>query len=210
MMFYLIAPFLVRGAAWLQILVVFASAGLRAGTYGMIDPTENPWHMAHFFPYELAFFMAGSVGYQIYRHQKALLTRLAGFTSWFRWIFFGFILVYSRLPGGSYLRESILMPLLFLMIPLLFNYTKNNPGDRLMGELSYPFYLVHSLVLFLMRPWVPLYLPHILEGPAYAAMSVGSAYLIYRGIDRKVDAYRHRLFERTRVEPARSGLVLAE
>ncbi len=43
--------------------------------------------MYHFFPYELAFFMAGSIGNQIYRHQKKLLERLAGFASWFRWIF---------------------------------------------------------------------------------------------------------------------------
>ena len=210
MMFYVIAPFIVRWPAWPQILVFLASVILRVTTYWMIDPTEHPWHMEHFFPYELAFFMAGSIGYQIYRHKKVLLQRLEGFTSWFRWVFFAFIIVYSRLPGTSYQRESILMPLLFLMIPLLFFHTKNNSRDRLIGELSYPFYLIHSLILFLMRPWVPLYFPSILEGPLYAVMCVGSAYLIYRNIDEKIDTYRHRLFERIRAESPAPEMALAK
>ncbi|MCE0521455.1 MAG: acyltransferase [Methylacidiphilales bacterium] len=210
MMFYVIAPFIVRWSAWPQILVCLASVGLRIGTYWMIDPTENSWHMVHFFPYELAFFMAGSIGYQIYRHKKALLKSLEGFTHWFRWVFFALIIAYSRLPGGAYLRESILVPALFLMIPLLFFHTKNNPRDRLIGELSYPFYLVHSLILFTMRPWVPHYFPSVFVGPLYAIMSVGSAYLIYRFIDEKIDNYRHRLFERTRAESPPAEMVPAK
>jgi peptidoglycan/LPS O-acetylase OafA/YrhL len=208
--FYLMAPLLVRASAWLQVVIVLASIALRVGTSWIIDPQGHPWRMNQFFPYELAFFMAGSVGYQIYRHQKPLLARLTGFTAWFRWIFFAFILIYSRLPGSSYTREAILLPLLFLMIPLLFQHTKNNAADRLIGELSYPFYLVHCLILFLLMPWVPIYFPRMLEGPIYAGLSVGAAYLIYRGIDEKVDAFRHRLFERRRVEPIQADLVLAK
>jgi peptidoglycan/LPS O-acetylase OafA/YrhL len=194
--FYLIAPLLVRRPAWFQVLIVLGSVALRVGTSWMINPYENPWHMDHFFPYELAFFMAGSVGYQIYRHQKPLLERLTGFTSWFRWVFIAFAICYGRLPGPPYARESIFVPLLFLMIPILFYGTKNNATDRLIGELSYPFYLIHMLILVLMRPWVPHYFPQALEGPIYAVISVGSAYLVYRGIDEKVDRFRHRLFER--------------
>jgi peptidoglycan/LPS O-acetylase OafA/YrhL len=198
--FYLLAPLLVRVPVWLQVLIVVLSVILRVTTYWMIDPNENPWHMDHFFPYELAFFMAGSIGYQIYRHQKKLLERLAGFTGIFRWIFLGGVLLYSRLPGTSYTRETIFVPLLFVMIPLLFYYTKNDKTDRLIGELSYPLYLVHALVIFLMRPWLPHYVPQILEGPFYAALAVGSAYLIYRGIDERVDNFRHRLFERNQAK----------
>ena len=192
-------------------LIILASIILRISTYGMINPTENPWHMEHFFPYELAFFMMGSVGYQIYRHQKTLLKQLTGFTSWFKWIFFILIIYYSRLPGSSYLRESILVPVLFFMLPLLFYHTKNNPRDRLIGELSYPFYLIHSLILFLMRPWVPLYVPPVLTGVLYAAMSVGSAYVIYRCLDEKIDDYRHQLFSRLRAEtPPAPEMALAK
>ncbi len=102
------------------------------------------------------------------------------------------------------------MPLLFLMIPLLFTYTKNNRTDRLIGELSYPFYLIHILILDIMRPWAELYVPHFLVGSLYAGITLGMAYLIYRGIDARVDDFRHRLFERARIEPVAPNLVMAE
>lgn len=213
--FYAMAPLLVRRSAWIQIVVVAISVILRVTTSWMIDPHEHPWHGNHFFPYELAFFMAGSVGYQIYRHQKVLLERLTGFIIWFRWVFLIGMLYYSRLPGTSYTREAIFIPLLFLMIPALFYHTKNNTTDRFIGELSYPFYLIHALILFLMRPWVPLYfvpdpdgplsfLPSM-EGPLYAIIVIGCSYLLYRFVDEKVDNFRHRLFAQRRVESAPSA-----
>ena len=196
--FYLLAPLLVRRSAWIQVLVLGLSVGLRMGTSWMLNPLENPWHNDRFFPYELGFFMAGSIAYQIYRHQKELLARLNGFTNWFRWVFLGIVLFYSRLPGNSYLREAILIPLMFVMIPLLFNFTKNHRVDRLIGELSYPFYLIHALVLNVMRPFIPLYFPQVLHGPIYATMTIAMAYVIYRCIDERVDNFRHLLFARRR------------
>ena len=36
---------------------------------------------------------------------------------------------------------------MFVVIPLLFKYTKNNKLDRYVGELSFPVYICHLLVL---------------------------------------------------------------
>jgi len=210
LIFYLLAPLLVRTHFGIQVLLVLASVALRLTTSALIDPAEYPWHMNHFFPYELAFFMAGSVGYCIYRHQKKWLNQLSGFTSWFRWVFYILILYYSRLPGSSYTREAILLPVLFIMIPILFNYTKNNETDRLIGELSYPFYLIHLLILFLMWPWLSHYVPPNSIGPIFLFLSIGASYLVYRGIDEKIDNYRHRLFEKERAAAPRPDLALAK
>jgi len=209
MTFYLIAPLLVRRSAWVQVLVVLVSISLRVGTSWLLNPKEDPWHNDHFFPYELAFFTLGSVAYQVYRHQKPLLTRLSGFFSWFQWLFLAIVLFYSRLPGSSYTRYFIFIPLLFLMIPWLFFHTRNNSMDRLMGELSYPIYLVHILVIFLMRMWVPS-IPQVLQGPLYTVMIIGIAYVIYRRVDERIDDFRHRLFERQRSSQTTPVIVAAE
>jgi len=197
LMFYLIAPLLVRRHIGIQILLVAATFALRLTTYEMFAPGRSPFYMNSFFPYELFFFMLGSVAYQIYRHQEPLLRSLKGFYSWFHWVFFIAILYYSRLPGTSDMRFYLFLPVLFLMLPLLFYYTKDNATDRLIGELSYPFYLVHVLVLTLMRPWVKD-LPFVVQGPLYAAVAMGTAYLLYRLIEHRIDDYRHRLFARQR------------
>ncbi len=135
---------------------------------------------------------------------------MSGFTSWFRWVFYILILYYSRLPGSSYTREAILLPVLFIMIPILFNYTKNNETDRLIGELSYPFYLIHLLILFLMWPWLSHYVPPNSLGPIYLFLSIGASYLVYRGIDEKIDNYRHRLFEKERAAASRQDLAVTK
>ena len=195
--FYLLAPFLVRRAVWIQIMIVAASTGLRLATYWMLTPGRGPFYSNSFFPYELAFFMLGSVAYQIYRHQGALLLRLRGFYSWFHWAFFLIILYYSRLPGTSGPKYFIFLPVLFLMLPLLFFYSKDNAVDRLIGELSYPFYLAHVLILNLLGPWVNE-LPRTTQGPIYAAATLAAAYAIYSLLERRIDDYRHLLFSKRR------------
>jgi len=201
LMFYLIAPFLVRRHVLVQIFVFVGSIVLRLSTAQMLTPDKSPWFSNSFFPYELAFFMAGSVAYQVYRHQQPFLLRLRGFFSWFQWVFFFIVIAYSRLPGLAHPKFFVFSLLLFLMIPLLFLFTKDNARDRMIGELSYPFYLIHFLVLILMFPWVHS-LPKIMQGPLYAAVALGTAYLLYSLFERQIDIYRHRLFDKQRRSPS--------
>ena len=52
-----------------------------------------------------------------------------------------------------------MVPLLFARLPVLFYTTRDTAWDRTLGELSYPFYLGHTLILLLMEPVLRDHLP---------------------------------------------------
>ncbi|WP_165226370.1 hypothetical protein [Aquisphaera insulae] len=80
-------------------------------------------------------------------------------------------------------------------LPFLFAYTKRNRIDRRIGELSYPVYLVHWLVIDLLRmsgsPWVQRNL-----GALTGLLTLASAIVIWYAVDRPIDAWRQQLAAR--------------
>lgn len=142
LMFYLIAPFIVKRKYIIIIALIVASAALK--TYFMAHGLNNdPW-VYRFFPFELMFFLLGTLSYYLYRKVKdvkipkyiypALLVFISLFT-----IFFSFISV-------TFFTYRIYIVAVFLSMPFLFNYTKKFKLDKFIGELSYPIYITHMLV----------------------------------------------------------------
>ena len=78
-------------------------------------------------------------------------------------------------------------PIAFLAVPWLFFITKSNKLDRSIGELSYPLYLSHTMVL--------RFVQHIISSkysPIIAiVLSLVISWLIYRYIARPIDNWRH-------------------
>lgn len=142
LMFYLIAPFIVKRKYIVIIALVIASAALK--TYCLGHGLNNdPW-VYRFFPFELMFFLLGALSYYLYRRIKdvkvpkyiypALLVFISVFT-----ICFSFISV-------TFFTYRIYIVSVFLSMPFLFNYTKKFKLDKFIGELSYPIYITHMLV----------------------------------------------------------------
>ena len=74
--FYLIAPFLVRQRLSIQLLTLLASLAVRVALSHFFNYTDDPWNY-RFFPSQVSFFMAGSLGYAFY-HQHADYLKLFG------------------------------------------------------------------------------------------------------------------------------------
>jgi peptidoglycan/LPS O-acetylase OafA/YrhL len=192
--FYLIAPFLVCRSAKLQILVLLTSVASRWLLSSLLGQ-QTPWNYV-FFPSNLCFFLAGSIGYLFYKRYRARIEAAIPSYQWTFFIFALFVVTYNRLPKAEQLYV-IMIPLVCLMVPLLFAATRNNRVDRLIGELSYPFYLIHLHLLWYMHilfanraQWI--------YAPACVALTMLLSYLFYRFIETKTEHYRESLYQKSK------------
>jgi peptidoglycan/LPS O-acetylase OafA/YrhL len=157
LLFYLCAPLLVRRSPRIILSVLLASLALRGFVYFHLGWTHDPWTY-RFFPLELAFFLAGSLAYQLYRRirtriaaRRVLLPAMA--------LFFTICLLYQFVPeweaGGVVIRQWIFYTVAWVAIPWLFTASKDSRIDRYLGELSYPLYIVHFLAVWFLPPLLP-------------------------------------------------------
>jgi peptidoglycan/LPS O-acetylase OafA/YrhL len=194
--FYALAPFLLRGRFALLIGIIAASLALRAvaSRFGL---DGDPWSY-RFFPFELAHFLAGALAYRIYA-----ATRDAAV--WSRPVCFGVMaaVIGSVLAFDLGWRQAGSEPRLFLVAvaastPFLFLATRRSRLDGMLGELSYPIYLIHlplqSVLLTLVAGGLPL---GVWSVPATVATSI----LFVTLVDRPLERWRQA---RTR-RPARSA-----
>jgi peptidoglycan/LPS O-acetylase OafA/YrhL len=198
LMFYLIAPFVLLYRR--RVLVVLAVTLLiRFYFLQHADVFPNaPWR-SRFFPSNLPFFFFGVVGYWIYlktaefRHARkvGLAFAVAGGV---------FLLGSVIFAGGAFLfkgpkdydqpRFWVFYLLLAVGIPFLFRLTKDSKWDGYVGELSYPIYLVHGLVLGIVYGMDMGLSAKIITS---LAATVLLSMAIYLFIDRPMDYFRHRL-----------------
>lgn len=154
LMFYLIAPFVLR--SWLRTLALLVVAlCLRWVLLGLLGYISWVWGY-YFFPGCLCMFLLGSASYHLHQRLPAgdwqkrvgqiALTCLA---LWFGWnvIESGIVLPYG--VGTSIDRPVfwVYYILFTAAIPFIFAATSRSAVDRAIGETSYPLYLSHSLVL---------------------------------------------------------------
>jgi peptidoglycan/LPS O-acetylase OafA/YrhL len=151
--FYLIAPFLIKIKTRILIFIGLLSLMLRFIIYFLIGWLNDPWTY-RFFPTELMFFLAGIIAYRVYKYiekgnsifgikfkiQKQILNAILIFVLILS-IFFDFI------PINFYIKYCLYFIFVFMALPFIFLLTKNWKWDRYIGELSYPIYISHMLVL---------------------------------------------------------------
>ncbi len=159
LMFYLVAPFLVRRstafitaviAACLLLRLVYlrAAPGIPAWP-GSTDSSRASWRL----------FLAGTLSYRLYNRLRerplgrpltatlgvAFLTITASFT----------VIPSGPLAGAGEVEMWGYYALACVLIPVLFVWTRNNAADRYIGELSYPLYISHMLVLTVLSNVLP-------------------------------------------------------
>lgn len=148
LVFYLLAPLLMR--YWkIAVILLVASFGLRAyfvAAYG--TDIQEIWTY-YFIGTTFGFFM---LGHLVCRFGLLLAEPLIG------WALLGcsFAVMFWSSSYGSYDTLRFWGSVLFftLALPGLFEATKDIGWMNLLGDLSYPLYLVHTTVLILVGPWL--------------------------------------------------------
>lgn len=191
--FYLLAPFLVRRSASVLALMIAACIALRFGLAFGLGWKADPWSY-RFFPSELALFLCGAGAYRVYRAVRAGTMDAQTWAGWGALgIAAGTALMVSYYPGKGLIWLNIgLVVAVLLALPFLFKLTKRSKIDGHIGELSYPLYLCHMLVIWsfdLMQ--VPRGVTWNI-GVLTVALLLSAA--LYWYVDRNVDNFRHRKF----------------
>jgi peptidoglycan/LPS O-acetylase OafA/YrhL len=207
LLFYALAPFIVRRSIWLIVSLCVFSLAFRFGLIALGFSGE-PWNRA-LFPSELIYFLLGVLGYRFY----VVIPRLKlppRMQVTFALVVLALAIVYW--PVEHFIRGSLFWhvwntaPYLLIAsgVPFLFKLTKDNALDANIGELSYPIYLCHVLVLGLIT-WSPLgHAPFVSSGwPRYIfsiALVIAVAFLLDRLIVLPIDKLRVRFGAKNRIE----------
>lgn len=192
--FYLVAPFLVRCKTVTLIFLVVLGLVIRIIFYknGLF---EDPWSY-RFFGLELFTFLIGILSYRIYkkgRNEKweILASKKMGFFSLLFMLCFAVTL--KALPAPVKLLAPFFYLSIFILLPIIFNFTKSNKLDRFIGELSYPLYVVHILVINL----ADAIFDDLAEKNYYYSfvvlVSILAAIVLNSTIQKKIDNYRSKI-----------------
>jgi peptidoglycan/LPS O-acetylase OafA/YrhL len=188
--FYLVAPFLLRSWKIAAALLV-ASFGLRAAFVIENGTDLQQIWTYHFVGTTFGFFMAGHLVCLAAQRWRALAQPMLGVA----------LLVSSvaiMAVGGSYASYDTARfwgsAIYFtLALPGLFEGTKNIAWMNAAGDLSYPIYLVHTLVLYVAGQWL---VDHVMSNEILSPLASGfvsmAAFLLLTMV---VAAAVHRLIE---------------
>ncbi len=199
--FYLLAPFVLPRTTWLisllglSLLVRFI---LNRSGFGQ----HSPWNY-YFFPAELSFFLFGALAqqYLLPCYRKLIAVRLMPVCA--RTTTFILLLVvacYWLVPLRESVKSVLLFMLFLLLLPFPFIFQSGNVLDNRLGDLSYPLYICHGLVIKLATFWLATI--DALEPLILAAVSLTTSFMFAIALDVRVGKPVEQLRNRFRT-PAR-------
>lgn len=141
--FYLIAPFVVRRKLILIVSLFFVSVLIKCALH-TIGLDKDPWTY-RFFPAELMFFLLGTIAYRLIYVNIRDKGRLSVLPITLLTSVLVATLFYNQINLTN--KAAIYLSLLFVSLPFIFSYTKKMTIDRYIGELSYPIYISHMLII---------------------------------------------------------------
>ena len=153
----------------------------------------DPWSY-RFFPVELGTFLLGTISYRIYRkikdrpESRKVGTYLLAFVV-------VLIVHWKYVPGfASEIPNVLFVLLLCVATPYIFLFTKTSRFDRWIGELSYPIYIIHIAMLYVVGK---LYRMQWIDGSSGTLvgilLTVISSMILIQFIEKPIDRFRHRI-----------------
>jgi peptidoglycan/LPS O-acetylase OafA/YrhL len=196
LLFYLIAPLLVRRRLMVVLACITFSGGIRIILY-LKGLHHDPWTY-RFFPSEIIFFLLGNVSYRIYKKIQTLQLKPVLLNMPWVAVVCG-ILLFSTVD--FHFKKALFYGSFCICLPFIFERTKRLRFDGFVGDLSYPVYLNHVLLIsmfgyfgFSTSRWLGLIL---------AGASILFALILNELIANPIERFRQR---RVRATEASNGV----
>ena len=199
--FYLLAPLILRRRAGLIISLIVLSFLLRVYLFYKFGSAVELW-MYKFFPTSLMFFLLGYVSYRMYLKLKNVkLNYKLGYIVLLIILVETFCYPYilnfqfGYFPFGF--SDTFYLTTITLAIPFLFLYFKSSNLDNKIGELSYPIYICHKLIFYMLKSI------HFLSGQFFGLYvvigTITFAMLLVKFVSLPIERYRQSRLKRQRV-----------
>lgn len=177
--FYILAPFVLRS---FNKTIVFMAAGFLWHLYFNLEGNTGLGVQYHLFPATLLFFGLGATSYWM-MVAKDKFDNKAGYLVAF--------MIVAMLPWMKFAAYGLLVALFFFLVPAIFSLSKSSRIDRLIGELSYPVYVVHFPVILVVKQH---FKPQASTGVFFytVVLSIILAYVLYLVIEKPLSKYREQ------------------
>jgi peptidoglycan/LPS O-acetylase OafA/YrhL len=188
-MFYLISPFFVK--LRYKPLIVIIGLLLLVRLVLKIEGVSYDPLIYRLFPLQIVFFLAGILCYHVYTRIKHIEVSKPLFYSLITYIS-AFTFAYGSI-ADSEIKDFIYLFSVFCMVPLLFKFTKSSKIDRWLGELSYPMYITHMLVILSGRNILQhLHIDLKYYGICFSVVTIAFSFLLVALIGKRLENYRAR------------------
>lgn len=211
--FYLLAPFLLTCRTRVLLILVPMLIALRFAIGYWVE--FQPEWLYGFFPSELAIFLLGSLACRVYFYlfasgrlagmlgEKTLLAIAAvsviGACTTYITVHVGFGWGhFAEPPLGAPTGYWLVLLMTVATLPFAFHFSRSFAWDSYIGELSYPIYISHMLVLQLLTVKLqPTVAASRYLGLFVLITSVLLSMALIQFIEQPLDRLRHRLFHRS-------------
>ena len=177
--FYILAPFVLRS---FNKTIIFMAAGFLWHLYFNLKGNTGLDVQYVLFPATPLFFGLGATSYWMMVTKDKSDNKA-------RWL--GVFIIVAMLPWMKFVAHGLLVALFFFLIPVIFSLSKNSNIDRLIGELSYPVYIVHFPIILIVRQY---FKPQTPTGVFFYTMvlSIILAHILYLVIEKPLSKYREQ------------------
>ena len=193
-MFYLIAPLLLKRNLVLISILTIMTFVVRILFYRN-GFNQDPWTY-RFLPFELGYFFLGTLSYHVYvKIRRFKISKSTLITV------FSIILFYSvTYPQFGNISNYIYLLIFALSLPFIFILTKNSKLDSYVGNLSYPMYISHLFIFYVVRI---ISLPYVKNsGIKLTFMTIILSILLHELVSKRIELFRQR-----RLKPKEIGFI---
>jgi peptidoglycan/LPS O-acetylase OafA/YrhL len=203
--FYLIAPWLLRRKRCL-LLVMACSAAIELTLEAKGLGHKDPW-AACFFPADLVYFLAGALSHQMLKplYQALPSARLAFLSKAGTAMVLAMCVGFYFVPGVG-IKTLVMLAVFIVCLPLLFEFQRHFKYDSAIGNLSYPLYICHHMLIApardLTRAWTGGRDNDLITAGIVLSGSLLISLFLDRVVAERADRYRRRFRSRTEQPPS--------